>query len=117
VTKQKGFVLVDGDSDGRMKRLQVHAAHPEVGFAHLLAQALGDVDELRWMRGLEAQPLGDHHSARNAPSSSSRAGVVARPEAAAYDICSMACANATCTFCGAASASRREARARQRSPI
>src|SRR5882762_10084512 len=117
VPKQQRLVLVDRDPERRVQRLNVDPPDPQPRLSDLVAQPVGDVDEFGRVLGLEAQALADHHLASKARRSSSRVWGAGRSEAAADDISSIARANATCTGCGAASASSRDERARQRSPI
>src|ERR1700687_5793557 len=106
-----------GGDDWRGQRLQVDAAGPQARPVHLVAHHLGDVDEFGGVRRCEAQPPRDHAVAENACTRSSRTGRLGFPDAAAAETPSIALAKATCTAWGAVSARRREARARQRSPM
>src|SRR5712664_1538811 len=117
VAQEQRLVFVDGESERGVHRLQVDAAGPEARPAHFLADELGDVDEFGGVRRFESQPPGDHAVADKACTRSSRTGRLGLPDAAAVDSPSIALAKATCTACVALSASRREARARQRSPM
>src|SRR4029077_9327049 len=104
-------------SDSGVQRLQVDAAGTQARLPHFLTQKPGDVDEFGGVRRCKSQPPGDHAVAENARTSSSRTGRLGFPDAAAAETPSIALAKATCTACVALSASRRDARARQRSPM
>src|SRR5690242_19009364 len=100
-----------------MHRLQVDAAVAQARAPHLLPDLLGNVDELGRPAGRELEPVGGHLDAPSAPWRRWRVRGAGWSDAAAVETDSIARANATCTASGARSASRREPRARQRSPI
>ena len=60
VAQEQRLVLVDGQAEGRVQRLQVHAARREAGALHLLPDAVGEVDELGRACALKAQAARDH---------------------------------------------------------
>src|ERR1700686_4178625 len=86
IPDQQGLVLVDRKADGRMQRLQVHAADLQSGSTDLVAKPIGYVDKLGRVTGLEAKALDDHDLASKARSRSSRVCGAACSEAAAEDI-------------------------------
>src|SRR5258706_13922363 len=108
---------MDRERELRVQRLQLQRSHAHARPPHLFSEAVRDVHELGCAPGLQTNALADHHRAPRARSKSWRVLGAPASEAAAADISSIARANATCTLCGAASASSLEERARQRSPI
>ena len=60
VAQQQRLVLVDGQAERGVQRLQVHAARREAGALHLLPDLVGEVDELGRACALKAQAARDH---------------------------------------------------------
>src|SRR5207302_517085 len=74
ITKQQRLVLVDREAEGGMQRLQMNASGPQAGSHNLVADPLGEVDELGGVRSVEPQASRDHLPAANAWTSRSRTG-------------------------------------------
>ncbi len=66
VAEQQGLVLVDGQADCGVQRLQMDPSRTEARLSHLIADAVGEVDELGGVRSVEPQAPRDHRAAVSA---------------------------------------------------
>src|SRR5256885_6359013 len=115
--QQQRLVFVDRDPAGGVQRLQVAAAVAQAAPAYLVADAVRDVDELGGVRAGEFEPAVAQLAAPSDCWRSSRVAGAGWCAAAAAATTSIARAKATWTASGAWSASRREPRARHKSPL